>query len=314
MSGVQTVEVTAADADTRLDRWLLRRYPGLGYGRAQKLCRTGQVRIDGHRAAPGARLSAGQRIRVPPMPPVAAPATRPPPDAADVAWIESRILHQDETLVVIDKPAGLAVQGGTGQHRHIDAIAVALSGGGEPLRLVHRLDKDTSGVLVLARGTKAAARLSREFRLGRARKTYWALVAGVPKPRAGEIAVPLGKRGGPAGERVVPDPKAGKSALTRYRVLDRAGDRAAWLALSPLTGRTHQLRVHCAELGTPILGDGKYGGKAAFLTGLRGGDRLQLHARELIVPHPAGGQLSVTAPLPDHMKATFAQLGFDTSP
>lgn len=226
--------------------------------------------------------------------------------------IASRIVHQDDELIAIDKPPGLAVQGGSGQQRHLDAIAAVLGPqGGEAPRLVHRLDKDTSGVLVLACTSKSAAWLSEAFRENRVRKTYWAVVVGVPKPRHGEIKLALGKRRGPAGERVIPDPIGGKPALTRYRTLDHAGKRAAWLALRPLTGRTHQLRVHCAAIGTPILGDGKYGGKEAFISGLEKGDQLHLHAHELMLPRPKGRDLRITAPLPDHLRATFAQLGFD---
>ncbi|MFQ5775415.1 MAG: RluA family pseudouridine synthase [Kiloniellaceae bacterium] len=324
MSQVRTITVQDDEADQRLDRWFRRRFPALGHGRLERLLRTGQVRVDGRRARSGTRLAPGQVVRVPPLPePAAAPRpARPRPVAPDeAAALRATVLFKDDWVIAIDKPAGLAVQGGTGQRRHLDAMLEALRfEGAEPPRLAHRLDKDTSGVLLLARTAAAARRLSAAFKGKRARKVYWALTVGVPARRRGRIDLPLAKRPGPAGEKVGAAGDAGKPALTLYEVVeDRAlgqrGPRVAWLVLVPLTGRTHQLRAHCAALGTPILGDGKYGGKQAFPDGLPFAmDRLTLHAREIALPHPEDGTtLRVTAPLPPHMAAAWSALGLDVA-
>ena len=306
MSGVVTVEVARDDDSLRLDRWFAHHYPGLGHGRLQKLLRTGQVRIDGHRAKAGTRLAAGQIVRVPPMGEGVRPAPRPPPvDRETREALRARVLYRDDDIIALDKPAGLAVQGGSGQHRHLDALAEALRFDAVvPPRLVHRLDKDTSGVLLLARHGTAARWLARAFRDGVVAKTYWAVVVGVPRPAAGEIDRALAKGGGRMGADT-----EGRAAVTRYRTIAVNDGKAAWLALAPLTGRTHQLRVHCTLLGTPIAGDRKYGGRGAHLAAA--GGRLQLHARELVLPHADGGNLRLRAPLPAHMAETFAALGFD---
>ena len=315
MSAVQTISVAADDGELRLDRWFRRHFPGLGHGRLEKLLRTGQVRVDGKRAKAGDRIAPGQVIRVPPLGDLSAPPPKPAdaaPRPRDIAMLERAVLHIDDAVIVLDKPAGLAVQGGTGTERHLDAMLDALRFGAKDRpRLVHRLDRDTSGVLVLARSAAAAASLARAFRDKRTRKIYWAVVVGLPKPRRGRIDQPLAKLPGPAGERVTPDEEDGKRAVTWYRTLAHAGDKLAWLALQPITGRTHQLRAHCVTLGTPILGDGKYGGAAAHPAGVPNARKLHLHARALSLPHPQGGQLEVTAPLPPHMKETFAFFGFD---
>ena len=222
------------------------------------------------------------------------------------------MLYRDSDVIVLDKPAGLAVQGGTKTVRHLDAMLEALRfGRAERPRLVHRLDKDTSGVLLLARSANAAARLSAAFRKGAVQKLYWALVLGVPRPARGLIELPLAKRARRSGERVVVD-DGGKAAATAYTVIDAAGRRMAWLALRPQSGRTHQLRVHCAALGTPILGDRKYGGASAVLPGTAAAPGLNLHARAIEFPRPDGkGDLRVVAPLPEHMRETWRRLGFD---
>ncbi len=319
MSGVATIEVSADEGGLRLDRWFKRRYPGLTHARLSKLIRTGQVRVDGARAKPGARLVAGQRIRVPPLGPSDAPSVKTParpPDAAASADLRARVLYRDDAVIALDKPAGLAVQGGTKTVRHLDAMLDSLAfGAPERPRLTHRLDKDTSGVLVLGRTAAAAAALAAAFRGKKVRKLYWALVVGVPKPRVGRIALSLAKRAGPGGgERVVGD-RSGRAALTEYRVIETAGKRAAWLALAPHTGRTHQLRAHCAALGTPILGDRKYGAGLAFLPGAAAAPGLHLHAREIELPRPDGaGPLRVVAPLAAHMRETWRRLGFDPDP
>jgi 23S rRNA pseudouridine955/2504/2580 synthase len=313
--------VAGDEAGLRLDRWFRRRFPELGHGRLEKLLRTGQVRVDGRRAKSGLRLGPGQTIRVPPLGLSEGRATggKAPPriDPHEAAELRERVLYKDDWLIALDKPAGLAVQGGSGLSRHLDALSEALRfGAAEKPRLVHRLDKDTSGVLVLARTAVAARHLTAAFRGQEARKTYWAAVVGVPERQKGRIDLPLmkGRTSAGADEKMTATRDGGQPAVTLYRVVQASGKRAAWLVLRPLTGRTHQLRVHCAAIGHPVLGDGKYGGQAAFLPSSDLPRRLHLHARELAIPHPADGTtLRVSAPLPAHMMETWARLGFDPS-
>lgn len=315
MSGVQTLTVAPEDAEIRLDRWFKRHFPDLGHGRLEKLLRTGQIRLDGKRVDASNRIAVGQRIRVPPLPPAPPADAKPPrlaPSAADTKLLQERVLYRDAEVIVINKPEGLAVQGGTGTNRHLDGLLDALRfDAKERPRLVHRLDKDTSGVLVLARSAQAAARLGELFRSKATRKVYWAITVGAPKPRNGKIDQPLAKQAGPGGERVAAGDEEGDRALTYYRTVARAGDRFAWLALEPVTGRTHQLRVHCLTLGTPILGDGKYGGAAAHPASLPQAKKLHLHARAITLPLPGGKRLSVTAPLPPHMRESWDFFGFE---
>jgi len=316
VSGVETIEVAAEDGDLRLDRWFRRHYPALKHGRLEKLLRTGQVRVDGKRAQAGQRLTPGQRIRIPPQ---AAEQEAGPAGAsgtlskADGDFIRSLIIYRDDDVIALNKPPGLAVQGGTRTVRHVDAMLDALRfGKKERPRLVHRLDRDTSGVLLLARSASVAARLGRIFQTREVRKTYWALVVGRPEPPRGRIDLPLEKRASPRGERVAGARQTGKRAVTLYRVLDDAGATAAWLALWPLTGRTHQLRVHCAAIGHPIVGDGKYGGAAAHLLSTQVARRLHLHAREIVMAHPSGGGvLRIRADLPPHMARSWRFFGFE---
>lgn len=314
--------VSDDEADIRLDRWFRRHFPGLTQVAIQKLCRTGQVRVDGRRVEAAARLAAGQSVRIPPLP--AAPAPKVPtaidPDRA--RDLQRLVLYRDDQVLVLNKPHGMPVQGGPGITHHLDALLDALrfSAPDRP-RLVHRLDRDTSGVLLLARTPGTAAKLAAAFRGRAVEKTYWAIVAGRPVPVEGRIDLPLRRIGGARGERSEiadsSDPDATR-AVTDYRTLDHAGRKLAWLELSPLTGRTHQLRVHCVALGAPILGDVKYARPdqnnafAATVSGLS--DQLHLHARALRLPHPAGGTLLVEADLPPHMTATFRILGFHAPP
>lgn len=320
--------VSEDEAEIRLDRWFRRHFPGLTQARIQKLCRTGQVRVDGHRAEAATRLAPGQSVRVPPLANAsidAAPAARILPDPATQRELEQMLLYRDEALIVLNKPAGLPVQGGPGISRHLDRMLDGLRfGHAERPRLVHRLDRDTSGVLVLARTPGAAGKLAAAFRGRDVEKTYWAVVAGHPVPPEGRIDLDLVRTGrrtdrvAPAGE----DAADAARAITDYRTLDRAGRKCAWLELQPLTGRTHQLRVHCAALGTPILGDEKYG-----ISGEPAGEPAQnalspaettlplhLHARRLTLPHPSGGVFEAEAELPAHMGETFRLLGFTARP
>lgn len=321
---VTTRPVTDDEATLRLDRWFRRHFPQLSQGAIQKLCRTGQVRVDGRRAETSTRLEPGQVIRIPPLP-TATPVKKAEPapfNPAIVRELEAMILYQDEQVIVLNKPHGLAVQGGPGISRHLDGLLDGLRmGSPHRPRLVHRLDRDTSGCLVLARTPGTAAKLAAGFRGRDVMKTYWAVVAGRPVPVEGRIDLPLLRYTGPRGERSVPatrDDDDAQRAVTDYRTLDHAGQKLAWLELSPITGRTHQLRVHCVAIGTPIVGDDKYhepdqnGAGTALVEGLP--DKLHLHARALDLPHPAGGRLTVEAPLPPHMIETFRTLGFEARP
>ena len=314
---VVTLPVTEDEAEIRLDRWFRRHYPHLTQGALQKLCRTGQVRIDGGRAETSTRLLPGQLVRVPPIPRAATPAPMvaavDPRDAKELARM---VVYQDDQVIVLNKPAGLPVQGGPGITRHVDGMLDALRDGLEHRpRLVHRIDRDTSGLLLLARTPGVAAKLAASFRTREVVKTYWAVVVGRPVPAEGVIDLPLARLGAGPGALTVAagrDEEDGAFARTEYVVRDAAARKLSWLELSPQTGRTHQLRVHCEALGTPILGDPKYGGEAAHLDGFA--DQLHLHAWMLELPHPAGGRLTVSAELPAHMRETFRTLGFETGP
>ena len=319
--GVEQRTITDDEQEIRLDRWFRRHFPGLTQAAIQKMCRLGQVRVDGKRAETSTRLMAGQSIRVPPIAPGAAP-TPPPRPGTDPALrreLDAMVLYRDDRLIVLDKPFGLAVQGGPGITKHLDGMLDGFreEDGPRP-KLVHRLDRDTSGVLVLARTPGVAAKLAAAFRGRDVKKTYWAIVAGRPVPVEGRIDLPLLKYAGGRGERSVPasrDDEDAQRAVTDYRTLDHAGQKLAWMELSPVTGRTHQLRVHCVAIGTPIVGDRKYhepdqnGAGNAIIEGLP--DKLHLHARALDLPHPDGGRLVVEAALPLHMRESFTTLGFE---
>jgi 23S rRNA pseudouridine955/2504/2580 synthase len=306
--------IDADDNGVRLDRWFRRHYPGLPHGRLEKLLRTGQVRLDGKRAKAGDRVAAGQIVRLPPqMLAVTLPERRANDSSA--GSLRDFVLHMDASVIVLNKPSGLATQGGSGLTRHIDGMLDSLSFGKKQRpRLVHRLDRDTSGVLLIARTVPAAAALAQSLRRRDAQKIYWALVRGVPKKPRGTIKIALARKGARGvDERMAAagrDEEGARHAMTDYVVLGHAGTELSWIAAKPVTGRTHQVRVHLASLGTPIVGDFKYGGTEA-----RGrGDienKLHLHARAIDIAHPDGGRLAVTAPLPPHMAKSWELLGFD---
>ncbi len=319
--GVMTRPVAADDDGARLDRWFKRHYPGLTHVQLEKLLRKGEVRLDGKRAKASDRIAAGQILRLPPQVTNAPPPQQRPPQSLashDKDFIQSLVIHKDSSVIVLNKPSGLATQGGSGLTRHIDGMLDALAFGKKQRpRLVHRLDRDTSGVLVIARTVPAAAALSESLRRRDAAKIYWALVKGVPHPLQGTIKLALAKETGhgPRGqdERMAPaepDEEGAKQAVTDYAVMGQAGPKFAWVAVRPLTGRTHQIRVHLAALKTPIIGDFKYGGEASEGMG-EIENRLHLHARSIDIAHPDGGRLKVTAPLPPHMLKTWQLLGFD---
>ena len=312
MREVKTLYVGAGEDGVRLDRWFKRRWPHLNHIQIQKLTRSGQIRVDGARAKPDTRLAAGAQVRVPPLPDVPDPHEKKTISDRDVAFVRGLVLYEDEEVLALNKPSGLAVQGGTKTTKHVDRLLDAWGEGVDRPRLVHRLDRDTSGVLLLGKTPNAAARLSGAFAKRRARKTYWALVAGEPKPSEGLIELHLLKAGHGDREMVRPaDPKefGAEPAETEYVTVSRAGHRVTWMALRPHTGRTHQLRAHMRAIGHPILGDPKYGDDTS--NALSQGLKLQLHARRIELPHPSTGTLIIEAPLSRELKEGFERFGFD---
>ncbi len=315
ITDVRQFTVAADDDGIRLDRWFKRHMPEASFNLVSRWARTGQLRVDGARAGPGDRIAAGQVLRVPPVEPEVIERAKPvrtkvelSPDMVDFA--KQMVIHEDRDAIVLNKPPGLATQGGSGTTEHVDMLLDAFDDGAGRPKLVHRLDKDTSGVLLVAKSARAAAFFSKSFSSRTARKVYWALVSGVPDVHDGMIELPIGKQPGSGGEKMHVDEKEGSPARTRYRVIERAGNRAAWVELQPFTGRTHQLRVHMAAIGHPIVGDGKYGGKEAFLSGTIS-RKMHLHARRLRIEHPDGTPLDVTAKLPPHFAESMDDLGFD---
>jgi len=318
---VETIEVKKDEAGLRVDRWFRVHFPDVGYGYLQKLLRSGQVRVDSKRVQATDRLEAGAQVRVPKIvrtPPPGTPSLKAALGVSkgDRDLIEKAILYEDDLVLVLNKPFGLAVQGGSGTKKHIDGILAGMADRfGDRPRLVHRLDRDTTGVLLVAKTRDAAAKLGRIFQTRSAAKTYWALVKGVPKPQQGKIEAALVKAAGPDGDRVrkaLPgEQDVAMHATTHYSVLDRVAHKASWVSLKPVTGRQHQLRAHMAMIGNPIVGDNKYEGTQVLAdSGIE--PKLHLHARRLIIPHPSGAKkIDVTAPLPPHMRASWSLLGLD---
>ncbi|MDE3177868.1 MAG: RluA family pseudouridine synthase [Pseudomonadota bacterium] len=336
MTGVETVAVGDDEAGMRLDRWFKRRYPALPLSHLNKIVRKGEIRVEGKRVEISTRLETGQRVRVPPLDlPAPKAADAPVVNPADAEYLRSLILFEDRDVLVLNKPWGLASQGGSGTKRHVDGMLASLADAkGERPVLVHRLDRDTSGVLLCAKSRKMAAELGALFRARETKKIYWALVEGCPRPENGRISLFLAKgeamgddRAGKTKDhaekermRVVRhgDPEA-QHSITLYATVDLVRPRLAWLSLRPITGRTHQLRAHCEAIGHPIIGDPKYNRRPAndparndplraVPPGLE--PKLHLMARRLTLPHPRGGKIDVTAPLPPHMRAAFDMFGF----
>lgn len=313
MKEVRTLYVGAGEDGSRLDRWFKRRWPHLNHIQIQKMTRSGQIRVDGGRVKPETKLAAGAMVRVPPFPDAKETGDKKAAlSPRDAAFVRSLVLYEDDEVLALNKPAGLAVQGGTKTIHHIDRLLSAWGEGVDRPKLVHRLDRDTSGVLILGKTPAAAASLSGSFAKRRAEKTYWAIVAGAPRPPEGVIELNLVKTGVGDRELVVPaDPKdpRGDPAETEYVTVARASQRVTWMALRPRTGRTHQLRAHMQAIGHPILGDPKYGTETSGQ--LSEGLQLQLHARKVSLPHPGGGLLVVEAPISKEMQAGFDRFGFD---
>ncbi len=343
MAEVESRKVEADEEGMRLDRWFAHHFPALSFGHLQKLLRSGQVRVDGGRVKSSARLATGQTVRVPPLERTNAPSAGSPEGggggraagatgagggggftstmprakgkaAKDGDALRAMLLYEDDVIYVFNKPPGLAVQGGSGLTTHLDKMLDAVvNAKGEKPRLVHRLDRDTSGVLVVARTRLAASKLAASFRQRSSRKVYWSLVAGMPKPKQGRISTYLAKEEGPEGDRMRiakhGDDDA-SHAVSLYSVVETAGQKLTWLTMRPVTGRTHQLRAHAAHIGHPIVGDPKYFNLEDWE--LPGGlqNKLHLLARRIVMPHPDGGVLDVTAPLPPHMQQSWNLLGF----
>ena len=317
MSGVQKLTIADHDAGGRLDRWFKRQFPHIPHGRVEKLLRKGEIRLDGKRVKGSVRIEGGQTVRVPPLPDPSDMSVTPPVNEADQAFIRSLVIYEDADLIGLNKPAGLAVQGGTKTARHIDGMLSAL---GEGCRLVHRLDRDTSGVLLIAKSAASAKWAGRAFQSRRAEKIYWGVTNGVPKPVSGEIKGYMAKgrldnRFGNIneGKEVMMAVRHGtdgaKHARTLYHVQSQAGQKAAWVIMMPLTGRTHQLRLHMQLLGAPIAGDPRYFTDRPLPGGLE--RVLHLHAYSLVIPRPDRPDLELSAELPPHMEQAFNTLGFD---
>jgi 23S rRNA pseudouridine955/2504/2580 synthase len=311
----RTFTVSEDDDGIRLDRWFKRHVPEVSFNIVSRWARTGHLRVNGKKATPGVRIEAGQEIRFPPANATPARTARSAPKREPLSedeaqFVRDTVIYENPQAFVLNKPPGLATQGGTKTHHHLDRLLDGLADERGRPKLVHRLDKDTSGALLVARTARAAGHFAKAFSGRTARKVYWALVVGVPDANEGLIDAPLAKQPGTGGEKMHISEEHGLPAKTKWRLVDRAGNRAAWVELQPLTGRTHQLRAHMAAIGHPIVGDAKYGGAEAFLTG--GISRkLHLHARRIKIDAPDGGAIDVTADLPAHFSESLATLGFD---
>ena len=315
MTIVRNLLVSSGEKDLRVDRWFKRHFPEISHGYLQKLMRTGQVRVNGARVKSSTRLEEGQVIRIPPISMDTKKKSHETGSGLtkdEISLVRSMVIYRDDDIIVVNKPPGLAVQGGSKILSHLDGLLDGLKfGERERPKLVHRLDKDTGGLMLLARNSLVAANLSAAFRERTITKVYWALVAGVPEPREGQINAPISKKRKSGIEKMNSDPGDGPPSVSDFVTIETAGRRVAWLALRPQTGRTHQLRVHCEILGTPILGDGKYGGREAFIDGLPFVRKLHLHARSLEFRHPSGDKMFFEAPLSPEMGKTWQFFGFD---
>jgi len=318
MSGVVQREVVEADSGQRLDRWFKAHYPQLSHGGLEKLLRKGQIRVDGGRVKASRRLEVGESVRIPPDVPTGERVAKKMPvilSQSDIDFMHSLVVYEDDSVLALNKPSGIAVQGGTNTTRHIDGMLTAFGKDEKKPRLVHRLDRDTSGLLVLAKTRKAASILGFAFQKHEVVKEYWALVAGAPQPVEGTIDLPIAKKmvriKDEEQERVMPATgDDAKKAITDFTTVDDAAGKAAFIALRPLTGRTHQIRVHCAAMGTPVVGDRKYGGAGSILDGVT--PSLHLHCHAMAFRHPKTSQeLVLSAPIDGYMKKTWAFFGFD---
>ena len=316
MSGVSKEYVKGSEQDWRIDKWFNVHFPGLSYGRLSKILRKGEVRVEGKRVKASFRLEEGMEIRLPPLGKQERSLSTEPKKVmhisdADAKLIRAMVIYQDDSVIVLNKKPGLAVQGGTNTPRHVDGMLTALQGDKpEKPKLVHRLDKDTSGVLIIARSGQAAKALTESFRNRKTNKIYWALVKGKPSQYEGSVQAPLDKEPGTRGERMAVS-EDGKRAITDFKVMDSAAGTVTWMAFRPVTGRTHQIRVHATVIGTPIVGDGKYAAREAFIEGPIS-KKLHLHARSIEIDHPDGGTLSIKASLPVHMKESWELFDFDS--
>lgn len=307
--------IAETDDGQRLDRWLKKNFPDLPFGQMQKILRTGQIRVDGKRAKGETRLVKGQDIRIPPQLTLPQPEKERVISKKDSDFMRMMVIYEDAHILALNKPAGIAVQGGSKITRHLDGLLDALAKDGQRPHLVHRLDKDTSGLLLLARNPKVASLFGKMFQSRDIRKYYWAITAPAPHMPEGKIQSSIAKVEGPGGERMMAvDEEQGKNALTFYSVRESVNDKIAWVAFWPKTGRTHQIRVHAAQMGCPLLGDYKYGAQS-LLEETPGLPRaLHLHARRVIMAHPVTGRkLDLTAPLAGDMLKTFKYFGFDAN-